>query len=154
MDQQTQAEAFSEQRTQLMRIMERYAGRNMKRFLTLDQQAYEEGALPAKTKELLGLVASAVLRCDDCIMYHLLNCREKGVSSAELEEALNVALIVGGSIILPHIRRALAAWDELEQGAVWNSLEQPVLTGFSPHRVGSSRRQTCAPDSTVVTAPQ
>ena len=117
MDEQTKTDAFAEQRTQSMRIMERYAGRNMKRFLTLDTQAYEDGALSAKTKELLGVVASSVLRCDDCIMFHMLNCREQGVSSAELEEALNVALIVGGSIILPHIRRALAAWDELEHSA-------------------------------------
>ena len=116
MDIPTTAAAFSEQRARLMKIMQRYAGRNMKRFLTLEQQAFADGALPTKTKELLGLVASAALRCDDCIMFHLLGCREQGVSSAELEKALNVALVVGGSITIPHIRRALAAWDELEQG--------------------------------------
>ena len=97
-----------------MEIMQRYAGRNMKRFLALDSQACGDGALHAKTKELLGLLASAALRCDDCIMHHLLRCRELGLSSAELVEAFNVALIVGGSITIPHIRHALGAWDELE----------------------------------------
>lgn len=117
MPESSRAEVFNRQRSQLMETMQRYAGRNMKRFLTLDSQAYEDGALPAKTKELLGLATSTVLRCDDCIMFHLLHCRELGVTSAELEECFNVALVVGGSITIPHIRRALAAWDEQEQQA-------------------------------------
>jgi AhpD family alkylhydroperoxidase len=83
------------------------------RFFALDNRCYETGALPAKTKELLGLVASMVLRCDDCITYHLVRCREEGVSDAELYEAFAVALVVGGSIVIPHLRRAVARLEEL-----------------------------------------
>jgi AhpD family alkylhydroperoxidase len=85
----------------------------MKRFFALDHQAYESGALPEKTKELLGLVASAVLRCDDCITYHLLRCGEEGWKRDEVIDALNVALIVGGSIAIPHVRRAFARMREI-----------------------------------------
>lgn len=86
----------------------------MKRFFALDHQAYEPGALDAKTKELLGLVASAVLRCDDCITYHVVRCAETGWTRAEVIDALNVALIVGGSITIPHVRRAFARMREIE----------------------------------------
>jgi AhpD family alkylhydroperoxidase len=105
---------FREERERLNEIVMRYAGLNMKRFYNLDAQAYHDGALPARTKELLGLVASFVLRCDDCIKYHLLRCRQEGVTSEELEEALTVGLVVGGSITIPHIRRAFEAWEELQ----------------------------------------
>jgi len=87
----------------------------MKRFFALDHQAYEPGALPTKTKELLGLVASAVLRCDDCITYHLVRCGEEGWRRDEVIDGLNVALIVGGSITIPHVRRAFARMREIEQ---------------------------------------
>jgi ribonuclease HI len=80
----------------------------MKRFFALDHQAYEDGALDTKTKELLGLVASTVLRCDDCITYHLVRAGELGWSRAEVIDALNVALVVGGSITIPHVRRAFS----------------------------------------------
>lgn len=83
-----------------------------KRFFRLDGQAYEDGTLPAKTKELLGLVASTVLRCDDCIAYHVDQCVKAGVTDEELWEALDVALIVGGSIVIPHLRRAVEFLDE------------------------------------------
>jgi AhpD family alkylhydroperoxidase len=86
----------------------------MKRFFALDHQAYEPGALDTKTKELLGLVASAVLRCDDCITYHVVRCAETGWTRAEVIDALNVALIVGGSITIPHVRRAFARMREIE----------------------------------------
>ncbi len=86
----------------------------MKRFFALDQQAYEPGALATKTKELLGLVASAVLRCDDCITYHLVRCGEEGWKREEVIDALNVALIVGGSITIPHVRRAFARMRDIE----------------------------------------
>lgn len=76
-----------------------------KRFFRLDGQTYEPGALDAKTKELLGLTASAVLRCDDCIAYHIDQCVKAGCGDAEIWEALDVALIVGGSIVIPHLRR-------------------------------------------------
>ncbi|MCL6566837.1 MAG: carboxymuconolactone decarboxylase family protein [Acidobacteriia bacterium] len=86
----------------------------MKRFFALDHQAYEPGALDTKTKELLGLVASTVLRCDDCITYHLVRCAEQGWSRQQVIDALNVALIVGGSITIPHVRRAFARMREIE----------------------------------------
>jgi ribonuclease HI len=85
----------------------------MKRFFALDHQAYELGPLGTKTKELLGLVASAVLRCDDCITYHLVRCAEEGWNRQEVIDALNVALIVGGSIVIPHVRRAFARMREI-----------------------------------------
>ncbi|HEY0969526.1 MAG TPA: carboxymuconolactone decarboxylase family protein [Gemmatimonadales bacterium] len=84
------------------------------RFFNLDGRAYEAGALDVKSKELMGLVASLVLRCDDCVTYHLTRCREEGVSRPELFEALSVGLVVGGSIVIPHLRRAVARWGELE----------------------------------------
>jgi AhpD family alkylhydroperoxidase len=84
------------------------------RFFALDTRTYEAGALDVKTKELLGLVASLVLRCDDCVTYHLVRCREEGVSRAEMFETLSVGLVVGGSIVIPHLRRAVDRWSELE----------------------------------------
>jgi AhpD family alkylhydroperoxidase len=84
------------------------------RFFALDGRAYEPGALDAKTKELLGLVASMVLRCDDCITYHLIRCREEGLTRDEVFESFSVALVVGGSIVIPHLRRAVARWGELQ----------------------------------------
>ena len=83
------------------------------RFFALDGRAYEAGALDVRTKELLGLVASLVLRCDDCITYHVIRCREEGVTRAEAFEAMSVALVVGGSIVIPHFRRAVARWSEV-----------------------------------------
>ena len=80
---------------------------NIKRFFALDTRAYGKGALDAKTKELMGMVASTVLRCNDCITYHVIRCVQEDVSDAELFEALNVALVVGGSITIPHLRRAV-----------------------------------------------
>lgn len=88
---------------------------NFKRFFALDHQAYTKGALDVKTKELLGLVASMVLRCNDCILYHLDRCVSEGCSREELNEAMNVALIVGGSIVIPHLRYAFDCLDELFQ---------------------------------------
>jgi AhpD family alkylhydroperoxidase len=87
---------------------------NLKRFWALDASTYQEGALPVKTKELLGLVASMVLRCDDCIRYHLGKCHEQGVTTEELFEVFAVANLVGGSIVIPHTRRALEYWEALQ----------------------------------------
>jgi AhpD family alkylhydroperoxidase len=81
----------------------------------LDTRAYEKGALDVKTKELMGLVASTVLRCNDCITYHMIRSVQEGASDAELFEALNVALIVGGSITIPHLRRAVDVLDQCRQ---------------------------------------
>ena len=89
----------------------------VRRFFALDTQTYKPGALDVKTKELLGLVASLVLRCDDCVTYHLVRCREEGVTRAEMFEAASVGLIVGGSIVIPHLRRAVDRWTELEKKA-------------------------------------
>jgi AhpD family alkylhydroperoxidase len=87
----------------------------IKRFFALDSRTYESGALPVKTKELMGLVASMVLRCDDCVTYHLTRCLEEGVRRDELFESFSVALVVGGSIVIPHLRRAVDTLDELER---------------------------------------
>jgi len=106
-------EEFRGERDRLNQIVMRHAGLNIKRFYNLDSQVYRAGALPSRTKELLGLVASLVLRCDDCIKYHLVRCHEEEVTSEELEEALAVGLVVGGSITIPHLRRAFEAWDQL-----------------------------------------
>jgi len=86
----------------------------IQRFFNLDTRAYDSGALPAKTKELLGLVASIVLRCDDCVTYHIVRCVEEGVTKPEFFEAFNVALVVGGSITIPHLRRAVERLEESE----------------------------------------
>ena len=107
-------EEFQSQREKLQALMMEKSDKTMKRFLNLDAQAYADGALPAKDKELLGLVASLVLRCEDCINYHLVQCHKLGLKEDELVEAMSVGLIVGGSITIPHIRRALKSWDELE----------------------------------------
>jgi AhpD family alkylhydroperoxidase len=85
----------------------------IKRFFNLDTQAYVDGALDSKTKELLGLVASMVLRCDDCISYHIVRCAEEKVSRAEMVEVFNVALVVGGSIVIPHMRRAFETMEQV-----------------------------------------
>jgi AhpD family alkylhydroperoxidase len=87
----------------------------IKRFFALDSRAYEKGVLDVKTKEMLGLVASTVLRCNDCITYHVIRCVQEGVSDEILLEALNVALIVGGSITIPHIRRAVETLDQCRE---------------------------------------
>ena len=86
----------------------------IKRIFNLDTNAYAAGALDVKTKELLGLVASTVLRCDDCVKYHLETCHKEGLSKEEVVEALGIATLVGGTIVIPHLRRAYEYWDELE----------------------------------------
>ena len=85
----------------------------VKRFFNLDSAAYEDGALPGRTKELLGLVSSLVLRCDDCVDYHLIQCVQLGYTDKELTDALNVGLVVGGSIVIPHLRHAMETIDLL-----------------------------------------
>ncbi|AEQ95320.1 carboxymuconolactone decarboxylase family protein [Xanthomonas oryzae pv. oryzicola] len=89
----------------------------VRRFFALDTQTYQAGTLDVKTKELLGLVASMVLRCDDCISYHVAQCKEAGVSREEFFETFSVGLVVGGSIVIPHLRRAVDFLDQLEGGA-------------------------------------
>jgi AhpD family alkylhydroperoxidase len=106
--------SFMEERAQLNEIVNKYAGLYIKRFFNIDTQVYSEGVLPKKVKELISLVASLVLRCDDCVSYHIIHCFEEGVTKEELEEALSIALVVGGSITIPHLRKAFKSWDELQ----------------------------------------
>ena len=89
----------------------------VRRFFALDTQTYKAGALDLKTKEMLGLVASMVLRCDDCIAYHVAQCQQAGVTREEFFEVFSVGLVVGGSIVIPHLRRAVDFLDQLEAGA-------------------------------------
>lgn len=110
----TEKERFNRERDRLNQMVMKYANKETKRFFSLDHQIYETGALDEKTKEFAGLVASLVLRCDDCIFYHLIRCQETGASSEEIMEILNIGLMVGGSIVIPHLRRAVARWDELQ----------------------------------------
>lgn len=91
---------------------------NINRFFTLDGAAYKEGACDELTKEFAGLSASMVLRCDDCIAYHVIRCKECGATNEQLMEIFNVGLIVGGSIVIPHLRRAVALLDELNAEAI------------------------------------
>lgn len=86
----------------------------IKRIFNLDTNAFAAGALDVKTKELLGLVASTVLRCDDCVRYHLETCHKEGLSKEEVMEALSIATLIGGTIVIPHLRRAYEFWEELE----------------------------------------
>ena len=93
------------------RILEQKSHKGIKRFFNLDSGAYKDGALDGRTKELLGLVSSMVLRCQDCIDYHIIQCVKAGFSDEELDDAMNVALIVGGSIVIPHMRKAVEMLD-------------------------------------------
>jgi AhpD family alkylhydroperoxidase len=107
--------AFTEYR---QRMNERILGEDnqvIRRFFALDTQTYKPGALDTRTKELLGLVASLVLRCDDCISYHVAQCKEAGVKRDEFFETFSVGLVVAGSIVIPHLRRAVDFLDQLEQ---------------------------------------
>lgn len=102
---------FSQFRKKMIERIAEIDHLGIKRFFNLDTQAYSDGALPAKTKELLGLVASMVLRCNDCIDYHIIQCIDAGWTDEELFDAFNVALIVGGSIVIPHLRHAVESVD-------------------------------------------
>ena len=89
----------------------------IKRIFNLDTNAFKEGHLSVKTKELLGLVASTVLRCDDCIAYHLETCFKEGISKEEIMESLSIATLIGGTIVIPHLRRAYEFWEALESNS-------------------------------------
>ena len=105
-------EEFNSYREKMNDIIMEEANLGIKRFFALDARTYAPGALTSQVKELLGLVASLVLRCNDCITYHILQCFELGVSKEEFFEAFNVALVVGGSIVIPHLRRAVEILEE------------------------------------------
>lgn len=107
--------AFREQRTEMNEKILDLDHLGIKRFFNLDTNTYKEGALPVQTKELLGLVASAALRCNDCIDYHLEQCAKAGSTKTEIIEAMNIAMVVGGSIVIPHLRHAVETLELLEE---------------------------------------
>lgn len=110
-------EDFNEYRSKMNEVILSKNNLVINRLFNLDTNTYSEGALPVKTKEMLGLVASMVLRCDDCIKYHLGKCAESGVTTAELYEVFAIANIVGGTIVIPHTRRAAEYWEALQQNS-------------------------------------
>ena len=107
-------EEFNEYRTKMNAKLLADNNKIVKRIFNLDTNAYAAGALDVKTKELLGLVASAVLRCDDCVKYHLETSFKEGVTKEEMMEAMGIATLVGGTIVVPHLRRAYEFWEALE----------------------------------------
>lgn len=109
-----QVAAFNEYREQMNEVILGKNNKVINRLFNLDTNTYAEGALNVKTKEMLGLVASMVLRCDDCIKYHLGKCHEQGINTEEMYEIFAVANIVGGTIVIPHTRRAAEYWEELQ----------------------------------------
>jgi AhpD family alkylhydroperoxidase len=109
----SQIKEFNDYRERMNDVILSKDNKMLKRFFSLDHQTYADGALDVKTKELLGLVASMVLRCDDCIKYHLGTCYEIGVKTDEIYEVFSIANLVGGSICIPHTRRAAEYWEEL-----------------------------------------
>ena len=115
-DSQDRVKAFTEFRQRMNKRILDEPNQVVRRFFALDTQTYQAGALDVKTKELLGLVASMVLRCDDCISYHVAQCKEAGVTREEFFETFSVGLVVGGSIVIPHLRRAVDLLDQLEGG--------------------------------------
>ncbi len=117
-------ETFQENREKQNQLVLQYAGKELKRFYSLDGQVYRDGTLPGRVKELIGLVSSFVLRCDDCVLYHLTQCSKAGISDEELEEALAIGVMVGGSITIPHLRRAFQAWEELKKAKSPNKKEE------------------------------
>ncbi|MFT4831707.1 MAG: AhpD family alkylhydroperoxidase [Psychroserpens sp.] len=109
-----QVEEFNAYRSKMNEKLMADNNKIIKRIFNLDTNAYAPGALDVKTKELLGLVASAVLRCDDCVKYHLENSHKEGVTKSEVMETLGIATLVGGTIVVPHLRRAYEYWEALE----------------------------------------
>lgn len=107
-------ETFLAERKRLNEIVTNRDDINIKRFFSLDNAVYRDGALSAKTKELLGLVASLVLRCDDCISYHVIQVGKNDISDQEFDEVMSIGLVVGGSITIPHLRRAYKLWQEIK----------------------------------------
>lgn len=109
-----QVQEFNDYRAKMNEVILGKQNKVINRLFNLDTNTYAEGALPVKTKEMLGLVASMVLRCDDCIKYHVQKCHEEGVTTEELYEIFAVSNIVGGTIVIPHTRRAAEFWEELQ----------------------------------------
>jgi AhpD family alkylhydroperoxidase len=116
-DEADRVRAFTEFRKRMNERILEHDNQVVRRFFALDTQTYKDGALPVRTKEMLGLVASLVLRCDDCISYHIAECRNVGVTRDEFFEVFSVGLVVGGSIVIPHLRRAVDFLDQLESAS-------------------------------------
>lgn len=108
-------QSFREYRSRMNQKLMETDNKVIKRIMNLDTNTYKEGALDERTKEMLGLVASMVLRCDDCISYHLEQCHQLGISNEEMYEVFSVANLVGGTIVIPHTRRALEYWEALNK---------------------------------------
>ena len=106
---------FNEYRSRMNDMILSDDNKIIKRIFNLDTNTFKEGHLPVKTKELLGLVASTVLRCDDCIAYHLETCFKLGVTKEEMMETMSIGTLIGGTIVIPHLRRAVEYWEALEQ---------------------------------------
>lgn len=113
----TKPEAFNAYRQQMNEKLLSTRPKLIQRIFNLDTNAYMDGAIDKKTKEMLGLVASMVLRCDDCIRYHIQECHKMGLTRAGLDEIFGIANLVGGTIVIPHTRRALEFWEELERSS-------------------------------------
>jgi AhpD family alkylhydroperoxidase len=111
----SRVQEFTEYRQRMNERILAEDNKAVKRFFGVDTLTYQEGALDVKTKEMLGLVASMVLRCDDCISYHVAKCKEAGVTRAEMFDVFSIGLVVGGSIVIPHMRRAVEFLDEIEK---------------------------------------
>ncbi|MDB5262077.1 MAG: alkylhydroperoxidase [Adhaeribacter sp.] len=109
-----QVQEFNDYRSRMNEKIMAADNKVIKRFFNLDTNAYQEGALDVKTKEMLGLACSMVLRCDDCIKYHLGKCMECGLTDEEIYEVFAIANLIGGSIVIPHFRRAVEYWEELK----------------------------------------
>jgi len=121
---------WEEERERLNAMVLAAGNLGIKRFFSLDHRAYQAGALDTRTKEMLGLVASLVLRCDDCVTYHVSRCHQEGIGREEIVEAMNVALVVGGSIVIPHLRRAIDRLVEIEKQ---ETVEPELSTSTSEH---------------------
>ncbi len=109
-----QVDQFNEYRERMNKEILSADNKVLKRIFNLDTNAFADGALPSSTKELLGLVASMVMRCDDCVRYHLGKCKEEGFSRNQVFEVFSIASLIGGTIVIPHLRRAVEYWNELE----------------------------------------
>lgn len=110
----SRVEEFNEYRSRMNASIAGADNLILKRIFNLDTNAYQAGALDTKSKELIGLACSLVLRCDDCVKYHLGKCKEVGFTSVEVQEAMGVATLIGGTIVIPHLRRAFEFWEELQ----------------------------------------
>lgn len=113
----SQSTDFNEYRSRMNQRLLASDDKIIKRIFSIDTLAFQDGALDQRTKELLGLTASMVLRCDDCVRYHLEKCHEIGFNSQEIYEAFGIANLIGGTIVIPHTRRAAEYWDELTSGS-------------------------------------